>query len=98
MATVISEQFLELLDRHPRIFDDPTHGKGIDRICARDNDDSLAIGHRDVFSLPDYPEPRLLKGSDSATMGYPREFGHVYTGTSTRRVIRSFNNSSTVVM
>jgi hypothetical protein len=64
-----SKQLLELLDRHPGILDDSTHGKSIDRISTWKHDNALAIAHGDVLSLPDDPVTRLLKGPHCATVG-----------------------------
>ena len=44
-TNVDSEQFLELLDCHPCVFDNSAHCERINRIRAGNDDNSLAIGH-----------------------------------------------------
>ena len=44
-TNVDSEQFLELLDRHPYVFDNSAHCERINRIRAGNDDNSLAVGH-----------------------------------------------------
>ena len=89
----LSEQVLEFLDGQASVFDDPSHGEGVDGGCARDDNDPLAIGHRDVFTLADHPQARLRKRLDGPAVGNTWESWYGYTGTSTKRVVSSFVSS-----
>jgi hypothetical protein len=51
----------ELLDGQARILDDSTHGKSVDWIVSGDCDYPLAIGHHDVFFLPNYLKACLFQ-------------------------------------
>jgi hypothetical protein len=50
-----------LLNREARVTNDAAESEGIDRIVARDRNDSRAVRHDDVLALPDDHEPSLLE-------------------------------------
>ncbi len=66
------QQLSELLDREPRVPDDPAHGEGVHRVVARNGEDSDAVSHHDVLSFPGDAETRLLEGADRIEVIDPR--------------------------
>jgi len=69
-GTVCLEQLAELLDSEACVTDDTAQSEGIDRVVARDGDDSQPVGHDDVLALARHREPGLLEGADCIEVVY----------------------------
>jgi hypothetical protein len=68
LPAVSAQELLKLFDGQPCIDDEPTHCVGVDRIVARDGDDTNPIGHHNMLALADYAETGFLEGSHSLKM------------------------------
>ena len=55
------QQFTELLNGQARVASDTAHGESIDRIVARDGDNSLTVAHDDVLALTHDAKSGLLE-------------------------------------
>jgi len=70
-----SKQRSELLNGEARVVDDSTHRECVDRIVARDSDNSGAVSHDDVFALASDSKASLFErfhGCKMVNAGYPR--------------------------
>lgn len=56
-------------------------GSWLDDVLAWDNDQALAVGHRDMFPLAKNPEPLSLESADQALVSNLRELCHKLTST-----------------
>lgn len=72
----MSDKFFELVNSQPRISDNPAHGEGIHGICARDGQNPLAIGHGDMFSCSNNPEPAFFKSFNGSLVVDPGKLRH----------------------
>lgn len=70
------KQFLEFFYCQTGIFDNSAHCEGIDWIGTWDNDNVLAIRHRDVLAFAYNPETGFLKCLYRALVWYARKFRH----------------------
>jgi hypothetical protein len=61
-----------MFNRQPRALDDPSHRIGMNGIGPGDRNDSLAVGHRDVFTLMGYPKADFCESFDGSLMVYAR--------------------------
>jgi len=69
-------------------------GAGFDDVTARDNDDMLLVGHRNMFAFAEDIEARAFEGSHDALMRDLRQLGHAPTST----VLSFFNRLSSSML
>ena len=62
------EQFLELFDCEARVSNDTAHRVCVDRIIARDRDNSSAVRHHDMFALGGDVETGFFERSNRSKM------------------------------
>lgn len=89
------QQRAEVVDCKTRVLDDAAHRDGIDRIVARDRQDSLAVAHHDVLALTHDPEAGLLQSAHCVQMVDAGKARQGYGVTSISRTSRPLASSST---
>lgn len=58
------QQFPELVDRQPRILNDPAHSKRLDWVMPWNRENAGPVAHHDVLPLADDAETRLFQRAD----------------------------------
>ena len=58
------QKFAELLDREASIAHDAAHGNGIDRVVARNSENSRPVTHDDMLALAEDNEPGFFERPD----------------------------------
>ena len=89
------QQFAELLDRKAGVAHDAAHGDGVDRVVARNSEDSRPVAHDDVLALAKDNEARLFERPDCIKMIDARELGQDQAAISTTRTSSPRSCSST---
>lgn len=91
------EQFAKCLDRKTGVADDTTQGDCIDRVMPRNRENTLAVGHDDVFTLTCNAKACLFQRSYRIQMVNARKFWHQPSTNSTSRISASSKSSSTTL-
>jgi len=91
-----SKQLSEFLQGQSGVPDDTRHRKGMNRVCPRDRQNVLSVGHRRVLAFMGDPEAGLEKGPDGPLVADASQLGHDQP-TSTYRAILPLERRSTVL-
>ncbi len=71
-----SKQLAEFIRRQSGAFGNRTHGDGVDRIVAGNDEPLFVVGHHDMSALPRDVITQLFKNAHSIALIDARKFRH----------------------